>query len=131
MVVSLKCSNLLHQRHNHDYYSYLNEEEVGSALREWLTRNPEMKREDIFITTKVWPHLMEPNDVEWSLKNSLENLGVDYVDAFLVHWPVACEKTSDNGVLLGKDGKVSLGPVLTTVKILTERLLLSMWLNKP
>jgi aryl-alcohol dehydrogenase-like predicted oxidoreductase len=53
---------------------------------------------------------MEPEDVEWSLNNSLEMLGVDYVDAFLVHWPVAAEKTTDNQVKLGKDGKVSFEP---------------------
>ena len=86
---------------------YLNEDEVGDGLREWLSRNPSAKRSDIFITTKVWPHLSEPEDIEWSLNNSLEMLGTDYVDCFLVHWPFAVEKTEDNEVKLDSDGKVS------------------------
>jgi diketogulonate reductase-like aldo/keto reductase len=55
----------------------------------------------------VWPHLAEPEDVEWSLNNSLKMLGTDYVDSFLVHWPFACEKTEDNKVKRGPGGKVN------------------------
>jgi diketogulonate reductase-like aldo/keto reductase len=79
---------------------------VGSGLREWFSKNPTVKRQDIYITTKVWPHLVEPEDVEWSLSDSLGNLGLEYVDAFLIHWPFAAEKTEDNKVKLGSDGKV-------------------------
>ena len=86
--------------------SYKNEDEVGGALRKWLVDNPEMKRSDIFITTKVWPQNMEPEDVEWSLNDSLQKLGVDYVDAFLIHWPFAVERTEDHQVKLNNDGKV-------------------------
>jgi diketogulonate reductase-like aldo/keto reductase len=46
--------------------------------------------------------------VEWSLNNSLEMLGIDFVDCFLIHWPFAAEKTADNKVKLGPDGKVRL-----------------------
>lgn len=87
--------------------SYKNEEEVGSGLREFLSSNPSVKRSDIFITTKVWPHLCgSPEDVEWSLNYSLEKLGVDYVDSFLMHWPFAAERTDDYEVKIGDDGKV-------------------------
>ena len=86
--------------------SYRNEDEVGSALRDFLANNPSVKRSDIFVTTKVWPHLSEPEDVEWSFNKSLENLRVGYVDSFLVHWPFTAEKTEDNQVKLGPDGKV-------------------------
>ena len=79
---------------------------MGAALREWLADNPSVKRADIFITTKVWPQNMEPEDVEWSLNDSLRNLGVDYVDAFLIHWPFAVERTEDHRVKLSSDGKV-------------------------
>lgn len=86
--------------------SYYNEDEVGSALRDFLANNPSVKRSDIFVTTKVWPHLSEPEDVEWSFNESLKNLGVDYVDSFLIHWPFTAEKTDANDVKLGPDGKV-------------------------
>ncbi|RDL39569.1 Aldo reductase [Venustampulla echinocandica] len=94
--------------------SYKNEDEVGSALQQWLSQNPKVKREDIFITTKVWPHLMEPDDVEWSLNSSLERLGTDYVDAYLLHWPFSVEKTEDHQVKLGDDQKYILKPSLTS-----------------
>ncbi|KAF4616212.1 hypothetical protein G7Y89_g15195 [Cudoniella acicularis] len=95
-------------RHLDCAWYYANEKEIGSALKEWLSRNPTVTRKDIFITTKVWPHLMEPEDVEWSLNNSLESLGIDYVDAFLIHWPFVAEKTVDHQVKRGPDGKVLL-----------------------
>jgi diketogulonate reductase-like aldo/keto reductase len=94
-------------RHLDCAWFYQNEDEVGSGIREFLSQNPSVKREDIFITTKVWNHLHEPEDVEWSLKSSLERLQTSYVDAFLVHWPIASEKNPDRTVKIGSDGKVS------------------------
>ena len=47
--------------------SYHNEDEVGSALRDFLANNSSIERSDIFVTTKVWPHLSEPEDVELTL----------------------------------------------------------------
>jgi diketogulonate reductase-like aldo/keto reductase len=79
---------------------------VGAGIREFLSKNPNHKREDIFVTTKVWPHLLEPEDLEWSLNDSLGMLGLDYVDCFLIHWPFAVEKTVDNKVKLGPNGEV-------------------------
>jgi aryl-alcohol dehydrogenase-like predicted oxidoreductase len=56
----------------------------------------------------VWLHLCwSPEDVEWSLNDSLRMLGTDYVDCFLIHWPIAAEKTEDNQAKIGADGKVS------------------------
>jgi diketogulonate reductase-like aldo/keto reductase len=53
----------------------LNEEEIGAALKQWFSMNPSVKREDIFISTKVWPYLAEPEDVSGSLNNSTKMLG--------------------------------------------------------
>lgn len=39
---------------------YQNEKEIGDAIRDFLKENPNVKREDLFITTKVWNHLHEP-----------------------------------------------------------------------
>ncbi|KAG9235872.1 putative alcohol dehydrogenase [Amylocarpus encephaloides] len=100
-------------RHLDCAWYYKNESEVGSALQSWLTANPNVKRKDIFVTTKVWTHLLEPDDVEWSLNNSLQNLKVDYVDTFLIHWPFASERTDDREVKLGADGKYIIKKELT------------------
>lgn len=95
-------------RHLDCAWFYLNEDEVGSGMREFLAANPSVKRSDIFICTKVWNHLHEPEDVEWGLRNSLEKLQTEYVDQFLVHWPIAAEKNPDNTVKIGADGRVRL-----------------------
>jgi diketogulonate reductase-like aldo/keto reductase len=93
-------------RHLDCAWFYQNEEEVGSGMRDFLSQNPSVKRSDIFITTKVWNNLHEPEDVEWSLKDSLKKLQTTYVDAFLIHWPIAAEKNADRTVKIGSDGKV-------------------------
>jgi diketogulonate reductase-like aldo/keto reductase len=100
-------------RHLDCAWFYQNEDEVGSGIREFLSSNPSYKRSDIFITTKVWNHLHEPDEVEWSLKNSLEKLQTPYVDSFLVHWPIAAERTEDRMPKIGQDKKYIIKKGLT------------------
>ncbi|PYI18609.1 aldo/keto reductase family protein [Aspergillus japonicus CBS 114.51] len=92
-------------RHLDCAWFYLNEDEVGQAVKDFLKKNPSVKREDIFICTKVWNHLHRPEDVEWSVNNSLEKLQLDYIDLFLVHWPIAAEKETQEKPKIGPDGK--------------------------
>jgi len=100
-------------RHLDCAWFYQNEAEVGSAVRDFLAANPSVQRSDLFICTKVWNHLHEPDDVAWSLASSLQKLGLDYVDLFLVHWPIAAEKDEHNMPKLGADGKYIIKPDLT------------------
>jgi diketogulonate reductase-like aldo/keto reductase len=65
-------------------YCYGNEDEVGEGIQEALASG--IKREDIFVVTKVWATYN--TRVELGLEKSLKNLGLDYVDLFLVHWPL-------------------------------------------
>ncbi|KAH8907560.1 Aldo/keto reductase [Coniochaeta sp. PMI_546] len=65
-------------------YCYGNEEAVGEGIKEALASG--IKREDIFVVTKVWATYN--TRVELGLEKSLKNLGLDYVDLFLVHWPL-------------------------------------------
>ena len=94
---------------------YENEDEVGNAIRDFLARRPDVKRSDIFICTKVWNHMHAPDDVKWSLENSCAQLRVDYVDLFLVHWPIAAEKNGpdDRTPRLGPDGRYIIDHALT------------------
>ncbi|KAL3438441.1 NADP-dependent oxidoreductase domain-containing protein [Aspergillus tetrazonus] len=92
-------------RHLDCAWFYQNEDEVGDAVRDFLKENPSVKREDIFICTKVWNHLHRPEDVRWSIEDSLKKLKTDYVDLFLVHWPIAAEKESQEKPKIGPDGK--------------------------
>lgn len=93
---------------------YQNEDEVGDAIRDFIKENPgTLKREDLFICTKAWNHMHEPEDVKYSLEQSLKALGTDYIDLFLVHWPIAAERTDDYQPKIGADGKYIIKKELT------------------
>jgi glycerol 2-dehydrogenase (NADP+) len=73
-------------RHIDAAYFYGNEGEVGAALRDVLGRG-EVRREDLFITTKLW--CTYHGRVEQNLDLSFDSLGLDYVDLYLMHWLIA------------------------------------------
>eukprot|EP01018_Ginkgo_biloba_P022227 Gb_14350 [translate_table: standard] len=76
-------------RHLDCAHLYGNEVEVGQALAEALSGGvPGLKREDVFVTSKLWCTTNAPKRVETSVKVCLKNLGVSYLDLYLVHWPV-------------------------------------------
>ena len=65
---------------------YGNEKEVGAAIREIIEEGT-VTREELWITSKVWNDMHGEGDVTKSCLQSLEDLQLDYVDLFLVHWP--------------------------------------------
>jgi 2,5-diketo-D-gluconate reductase B len=69
-------------RHLDTAQAYDNEREVGEALRA-----SGVKRDEVFVTTKVWHTHLAPHDLERSVKESLARLRLTEVDLLLVHWP--------------------------------------------
>jgi alcohol dehydrogenase (NADP+) len=67
---------------------YRNEREVGEALRTGLADGG-IAREDLFMTTKLWNSNHRPERVEPAFNASLERLGLDYLDLYLIHTPFA------------------------------------------
>ncbi|EFR02331.1 hypothetical protein MGYG_05329 [Nannizzia gypsea CBS 118893] len=84
---------------------YINEELVGNAIHEFLEARPDVQRKDLFITTKAWNNMHEPEDVVASIKESLRKLRLDYVDLYLLHYPIATVKDEKGGEAVGVDGK--------------------------
>ena len=72
-------------------YIYGNEKEVGQGLQTGM-KELGLKREDIFVTTKLWNTFHESAEVEPALDAQLEDLDLEYVDLYLMHWPVALRK---------------------------------------
>ncbi|KAE8350396.1 NADP-dependent oxidoreductase domain-containing protein [Aspergillus coremiiformis] len=73
-------------RHIDGALCYQNEEEVGKGIKDALASG-KVKREDLFVTTKLW--CTYHSRVEEALDLSLKNLGLDYIDLYLMHWPLA------------------------------------------
>jgi alcohol dehydrogenase (NADP+) len=64
---------------------YGNEREIGAVLREVLAGD--VSREELWVTSKLWNDKHGVDDVVPSCRQSLEDLGLDYLDLYLVHWP--------------------------------------------
>jgi len=71
---------------------YQNQKEVAAGIKRAYQDVPGLKREDIFITSKLWNSQHRPEVVEASLDECLAELELDYLDLYLVHWPVAFQK---------------------------------------
>ena len=74
---------------------YENEDEVGKALRDAIAAG-KVTREELFITTKVWPNWHGKGRPTLSAKRSLKNLGFSYVDLLLIHWPTPLKQDDNN-----------------------------------
>ena len=82
------CARLVEQalklgyRHIDTAQAYDNEREVGEGLRA-----SKVRRDEVFVTTKIWTTHFAPNDLERSTRESLTRLRLTEVDLLLLHWP--------------------------------------------
>src|SRR5215467_2721791 len=67
---------------------YRNEKEVGEAMQE-VFKAGKIKREDVFVATKLWNNNHRPERVTPAFEASLKKLQLDYVDLYLIHTPFA------------------------------------------
>ncbi|ERG99454.1 MAG: diketogulonate related aldo/keto reductase [Haloquadratum sp. J07HQX50] len=91
-------------RHIDTAQAYGNEADVGRGIEA-----ASVPREELFIATKVWITNLSPDDIRRSTKESLNKLGLDYVDLLYIHWPARAydpkaslavfEKLSEEGMI--------------------------------
>lgn len=73
-------------RHIDTATAYGNEKSVGAAIRDFC-REHNVRREDIFLTTKLWNDDHGYEATKAAIKKSVQLLGVSYIDLYLIHWP--------------------------------------------
>uniref|UniRef100_A0A1A9W754 NADP-dependent oxidoreductase domain-containing protein n=1 Tax=Glossina brevipalpis TaxID=37001 RepID=A0A1A9W754_9MUSC len=88
---------------------YQNESYIGNGIENVL-ENKIVKREELFIISKLWNTFHRPDLVEEAICMSLNNLKLDYLDCYLIHWPMAYY---EGDVLIPRDacGKIKYSNV--------------------
>ena len=83
---------------------YGNEKEIGQAFKDVFS-NGSLKRDDVFVTSKLWNSFHAKHSVAKACKDTLADLKLDYLDLYLIHWGIATpfgekEPMGDDGVLI-------------------------------
>lgn len=86
-------------RHIDCAWIYGNEPIVGDAIAAAI-KDGLVTREELFITGKLWNDSHEADKVEAACKESLKNLQLDYLDLYLIHWPVASKELKSEFIAL-------------------------------
>jgi len=112
LVNAVKAAVRSGYRHFDCAYIYKNEQHIGRAIREAIAEsNGTLKREDFFIVSKLWNTFHAKEEVPVAMDETLARFGLDYLDLFLIHWPMGwqvADKSVDrvydeNGFVVGND----------------------------
>jgi len=103
VVEAVKVALKSGYRHLDCAWIYGNEKGVAKGIKE-----SGVPRSEIFITTKLWGTSHSPKDVPTAMQSSLDNLGLDYVDLYLIHWPFNFKSNGKDNVPRDENDKVMI-----------------------
>ncbi|XP_023933268.1 aldose reductase-like [Lingula anatina] len=90
-------------------FIYGNEPEIGPAIKEKISDGT-VKREELFIISKLWNTYHRKDLVKKCITQTLNNLQLDYLDIYLMHWPMAYKEDGEN-VPRDEDGNIILSEI--------------------
>jgi len=105
VVAAVKHAIAAGYRHIDCALIYQNEDEVGEAIKAKI-EDGTVTRQQLFITTKCWNNYHSAAGARKCLLASLKSLGLDYVDLYLIHWPMAYQEGGELVPTNPKDGKI-------------------------
>ncbi|KAM7358189.1 uncharacterized protein ACRADG_003245 [Cochliomyia hominivorax] len=122
-----KCENVIREalkigyRHIDTAYLYRNESLIGKILNETFKENL-IKREEIFLVTKLWCIFHEPKMVKYACKKQMEALQVDYIDLYLMHSPIGYKYVDDEALMPHVDNQLQTNDIdyVETYKAMEE-----------
>jgi len=83
-------------------FLYDNEKEVGEGIKAKIDDGT-VRREDLFVTSKLWNTFHSEKLVVPALKTTLQDLGLDYIDLYLIHFPTGFQEGTGELLMMGKD----------------------------
>lgn len=100
-------------RHIDCAHIYMNEKEIGEAFDQAF-REGIVKREDLWVTSKLWNNAHKKEDVIPALNTTLKNLQLNYLDLYIIHWPVVNKPNVLNAVTANDYLSLEEVPIIKT-----------------
>lgn len=115
IIEAIKCG----YRHIDCAAIYMNEKEIGEAFT-YCFENNIVKREDLWVTSKLWNNAHKKEDVIPALKQTLSDLQLDYLDLYIIHWPVAIKNEVINATQPSDYLPLTEVPIIETWSMMEE-----------